>query len=309
MDNILSTPLRIYTAVWGDEYIELFEKTIIKSFGWPQNKKALNNENVTWSIHTNKKNEVKVIQLIKRIFDGNIEVNSFEQELEGSHPDMGKFLLAQFKLEIKRCLDTNSRLLLAPPDSLFGDGSLAALFNHGAQDGVCVAVAHPRVLDTIFEYPEEVGMDDSPHGNAQLVSSAFRNLHKTWSEAQLGFEKINSFVGGVCWKQLKKGLYSVQHRLPTTYLISFQPNDLQFFEAQICFGAIDHLWPSKLIAEQRQRTVGSSDSVFICEITKAGMNMPPLYPVYKREPDKFWRDAPHNQFFRQVNVIFRGVEA
>jgi hypothetical protein len=65
-NKILDTPLRIYTAVWGKKYIDLFEKTIIRSFAWPKNKAALLNEDTTWSLHTNKKDVAHLVQLCKR---------------------------------------------------------------------------------------------------------------------------------------------------------------------------------------------------------------------------------------------------
>ena len=308
MSKILDTPLRIYTALWGQKYIDLFEKTIIRSFSWPKNREALANENVTWSIHTNKKDVAKIIQLCKRTGVENYEVTELSVELDGGHPDIGAILLGQFKSEISRCLETNSRLLIAPPDSIFGDGTIPSLLSTANQEGVCVAVPHPRTLPSIFEYPSRYCESlKETLTNSELVTETFNNLHRTWSEAEVGFDRINSYVGGVCWRKINKGLYSVQHRLPTNYLLHFIPSDLQFFEKQICFGAIDHLWPTKLIQEERERVVGSSDVAFICEVTDPKQNIPPNYPYKKAEPDRFWRSAPHNSFFRQVNCIFRGT--
>lgn len=310
---ILDTPLRIYTACWG-KYIDLFEKTIIRSFRWPQNNKALLNENVTWSLHTNKKDAARLIQACKRTGIENYELTELSHPkdgtvtLEGGHPDIGAILLGQFKNEIRRCIDTNSRLLLAPPDSIFGDGTIPSLLRLGSQEGVCIAVPHPRVVPTIFEYPSRFCESlKETLTNAELVTETFNNLHRTWSEAELGFDKINSYVGGVCWKKITSGVFSVQHRLPTNYLLHFIPSDLQFFEQQICFGSIDHLWPSKLIKEERERVAGSSDLAFICEVTEPHQNVPPSYPYMKKEADRFWRNADHNKFFRQVNVVFRGA--
>ncbi len=303
---ILDTPLRIYTAVWGEKYLDLFEKTIIRSFKWPKNYEALTNERVTWSLHTNKKDQARLIQLCKRVGVNNFEVTELD---ETSDPDIGRVLLNHFNDEIKRCLEANARLLIAPPDSIFGDGTLRSLFINGAQEHVCVAVPHPRVIPSIFEYPSRLAESlRESLSNAELVTETWNHLHRTWSEAEVGYEKINSYVGGVSWKKIAKGLYSVQHRLPTNYLLHFRPDDLQFFQGQIVFGAIDHLWPSKLISEQRERVIGSSDVAFICEVTDPNQNIPPSYPYVKTEPDKFWRNAPHNQFFRQVQIVFRGVE-
>lgn len=305
-EPILDTPLRIYTAVWG-KHLDLFENTIIRSFSWPKNKRALLNENVTWSFHTRRADSVRLIQLGKRLGLENFEVTEFNRDPDTPGLDVGNVLLEQFLTEIKRCLDTNSRLLIAPPDSIFGDGTLEALFRAGNQEHICVAVAHPRVLPSIFEYPSELCPSlGGPMSNHDLVRESFKNLHKTWSEAEVGNEKINSYVGGVCWRRVGDNLYSVQHRLPTNYLLHFTQTDLVFFSQQIVFGAIDHLWPTKLIKEERERVIGSSDVAFICEVTEPHQNVPPNYPYIKKEPDKFWRNAPHNAVFRQFNVIFRG---
>lgn len=294
--------------MWGQKYVDLFEKTIIRSFAWPLNKKALNNERVTWSIHTTKEDSTKVIQLCRRLDINDFNLTLLPDEMFEAGADQGLYLLRQFCNEIDLCLKENARLLIAPPDSIFGDGTLPALFKAGQQNETCVAVPHPRVLPSIFEYPSELAPSlGASLTNAQLVTEAWRNLHKTWSEAELGFEKINSYVGGVQWKKLSPNLYSVQHRLPTNYLIHFTPSDLQFFSQQISFGAIDHLWPTKLIQEQRERVVSSSDACFIVEVTDPKQNIPPCYPFNKKEPDRFWRNAPHNAFFRQVNIIFRGA--
>lgn len=304
-EPILKNKLRIYTAAWNDKYIDLFEKTVFRSFSWPDNLKTLKNENVTWSFYTNKESSTKLLQLAKRL-----ELDNYEVREVPHHSDMGVSLLKCFSREIEHCLSDNAKLLLAPPDSLFGDGSLKSIFELGSQPESCVAVAHPRVLNTIFEYPEDLNLNE-PVTNSQLVSASFRHLHRSWSEAQYGYDKINSYVGGVMWRQIKKGLYSIQHRLPTNYLMHFTQSDLQFFtdpKRYCVFGDIDHLWPMKLIEEQRQRVVGSSDLAFICEVTDKQMNIPPNYPLDRNEPDRFWRNAYHNKIFRQFNVVFRGVE-
>lgn len=307
-ESILETPLRIYTAVWGDKYIDLFEKTIIRSFGWGKNKHALQNEKVIWSLHTKKEDSVRLIHACKRIGIEDFEITELHEDMFKPHADQGAVLLKQFIEEIRRCLETRSKLLLAPPDSIFGDGTLESLFHAGTQEYTCIAVPHPRVTPSIFEYPSEFCPSlKAELDNSTLVKCAFENLHRTWSEAQIGFDKINSYVGGVAWRRIGPNLYSVQHRLPTNYLIHFHPSDLEFFEKQIVFGSIDHIWPSKLIKEERERVVGSSDVAFICEVTDPKQNIPPNYPYMKNEPDRFWRNAPHNQVFRQFNVIFRGA--
>lgn len=302
---MLEHPLRIYTAVWGKKFIELFKKTALKSLHWQQNLEALMNVNqpIIWSLYSNEEDLTEVETIVQDAFGDfiTIETNSFSEKIEGNHPKMGNLILDCFVKEIEKCLQANAKLLLAPPDTIFGDGSLRGLFTVGAHKGICVAVPHPRVLDTILKSDDQLT-------NPQLVSLAWQHLHRTWSEAKSDREKNNAHVGGIYWKEVKKGLYTVQHRLPTNYLIHFNKDDLEFFKNQISFGVIDHLWPIFLLKREQQRYIGSSDVAFIVEVTEEKQNVPPCYPVNINQPDGFWRQEFHNKIFRQMIAVFRGVE-
>ena len=316
---MLKNKLRIYTTVWGQRYIDLFEKTILRSFSWDQNKKAIFNEDYVWSVYTNAEDEEKIrSKMIKAGFE-NLEFRRIqvpilqsydnhnqvvagykEEKVENNHPHMGLILLKCFSTEIEECLKQNAKLLMAPPDSIFGDGTVHGILSCGTLDYTCVSVPHPRVTDLIFD-------DLKQMKNSELVSLSFKNLHKTWEEANVELPMINSYVGGVQWLKIRDDLYRVCHRLPTPYLLHFKPHDLDFFKKQICFGTIDHIWPTNLIGEERIRMVGSSDVAFIVEITARCQNIPPRYPTPPHEPDKFWRNAYHNQIYRQMYSVFRGV--
>lgn len=299
---ILSNSVRIYTAVWGNKYLNLLKDTLLRSFKWPLNLEAIRNEKTTWSIHTKEEDIGEIEKLSKLLPVDNVEIYTIDKAIkrQGEHVNMGAVLLESFTHEIEKSIEEDSKILIAPPDSIFGDGTLENLFTLGEQKGVCVAVAHPRVIPSIFK-----GLG-SPLHNSKLVSLAFDNLHTTWTEAELSDKFINSYVGGVVWQRVEENLYRVQHRLPTCYLIHFDKSDLDFYKKQICFGAIDHTWPTKLFPEERIRYVGSSDMCFICEVTAPCQNIPPKYPVDKTEPDRFWRNAYHNQMFRQFFVTYRG---
>lgn len=308
MSRILSRPLRIFTAVWDKSYLDLFEKTMVRSLCWPDNNKALLDEKPVWSIHTLSKDKEQALEIAKKTGVEEFEITLFEKRPNAPDTDMGYIILQNFIREIEVCLETDSRLLLCPPDTLMGDGSLRSIFLAGIQDGTCVAVAHPRVLPTILEPPEELcTVINKPLSNAELVSAAWRHLHRSWVDAEAGLPKNNTYVGGVSWREIKRGLYSVQHRLPTNYLLDFNKSDLKFYKEQISFGVLDHVWPSNLIGEQRERYIASSDQAFLVEITERENNVPPTYPTNKREPDRFWRSAPHNQIFRQFPSTFREV--
>jgi hypothetical protein len=315
---MLKTKLRIYTTLWGQRYLDLFEKTILRSFSWPKNKEAILKEDYTWSFYTTKEDEDKItrmmtdsgftnlefrriqVPILKPYGDAQAIVGYKEEKIDGNHPHMGLVLLKCFTTEIEECLKQNAKLLLAPPDSIFGDGSIHGILACAKLDHTCVSVPHPRVVDSIFN-------ELKPSTNSELVSQSFKHLHKTWEEANADLPMINSYVGGVQWQKIGEDLYRVNHRLPTPYLLHFKPHDLEFFNQQICFGTIDHIWPTNLFGEERIRYIGSSDIAFIVEVTARCQNIPPRYPTPPNEPDKFWRNAYHNQIYRQVFSVFRGV--
>jgi len=256
-------------------------------------------EGASWSFLTKKEHQNQIAHLIK---DSGLKI----RDLDFIHlPDdfnphaAGAYMLQGFLHEIKMCITYGAQFLTAPPDTIFGNGSIANMREMARARDTVVFVPHVRVCPQIST---ELSTSLS---NAQLVGAAWRHLHKTWSEAQDGLLQINSFIGGVSWNHLRDGLYSVSHRLPTPYLINFTPEDLVFFKNQIHFGCIDHEWPSELIPEERMRVVGSSDAAFMVEITEPDQNVPPLEYYRHDSPDHFWRQRPHNKINRMFRSILR----
>src|SRR3990167_10348859 len=109
---MLKNKLRIYTTVWGSRYIDLFEKTILKSFSWDQNKKAILNEDYVWSVYTNAEDEEKIRSKMLKAGFTNLEFRRIqvpiiqtydqhnqvvagykEEKIENNHQHMGLILL------------------------------------------------------------------------------------------------------------------------------------------------------------------------------------------------------------------------
>jgi hypothetical protein len=288
--------------VWGSKYIELFKNTCLKSFTWPDNLTSLLNEDVTWVIKTKEEDlkQIKELTQTEPLKNFKVQIDPITSSVKHAEKeckrlgypglDWGMALLFEFIKEMQICLKTDSKLLMAPPDSLYGDGSLKNLFKLGRQSDICVAVPHPRVLpDILNDLPSRMT-------NAQLVKKSFDNLHTT----------INTRIGGVLWRKMDEDLYAVQHHLPTPYLLHFTEEDLNFYKHQITFGVIDHTWMSVLVPKGRVRHVTSSDLCFICEVTPACQNVCASYPYLDDVPDFFWRKAEHNNFFKQIHCTFRG---
>ncbi len=212
----------------------------------------------------------------------------------------GSYMLQALLNEMGACITYNCQSLTAPPDTIWGDGSITNMIEVGSQRDTVVFAAHARVLPTII--------DHSPmKSNAGLVKLAWEHLHKTWKDAEVGLVKVNSYIGGVSWRYLDENLYSVCHRLPTPYLCNYTPEDLVYFKNQIHYGVLDHSWPAEcLIHTERMRLMGSSDGAFMVEITEAANNIPPVEHYHPDEADHFWRNLKHNKVNRMFSVIFRG---
>lgn len=316
--KLIGRPLRVFTCVWGSKHVDWFLNGTIKSLSWPKNKEALDGS--TWTIVTFEESKTRIEELVSAAFPNVlVKVKTVPEQVQLSmgvvsskQLDASVLILMHLQAEIKECVDSGSRMLLAPPDTIFGEGTIPNLLKLGAQDGTCVAVAHPRVLPDILDF-----IGDEPVSNSQLVSLAFGSyLHQSWAAAESGAPMQNSLVGGVSWERLTKvnehkDLFAVHHRLPTVYLSNWLPEDYAFFLNQPSLGSYDHVWPGeRLIRQERQRTVGSSDACFIVEMTEFDKNIPPwneqMQAVIDQTPDAFYRDNLHNCINRLFVTVFRG---
>lgn len=314
----LKKPVRVLTCVWGDKHVGLFLNGTLKSLSWPSNKAAL--DGATWEIITGADDAPRIQTAVEEAFPNvRLEVKALPAtlkmttgEVDTSKIDHSLLILMYLQQSIKACIDSGSVFLLAPPDTIFSEHAVKNLLEVGNQDGVCVSIPHPRVLPGIIDELSSV-----PLSSEQMVKLAFtKHLHSSWANAEIGHEKQNSLVGGVCWRKLEPNhpdeiLISCQHRLPTVYVANFLPEDYAFFINQPSFGGYDHTWPGERhIRQERQRLIGSSDAAFICEVTDADKNLPPWNPqmqaVVEKMPDAFYRDQLHNCVNRLFVTVFRG---
>lgn len=286
---------QILSVFWGEPYCEWFLKGALRSLSFKNNRQTILENCSTWNIFCDDNQIDKIKEATKLVFLGlNVQVRSTAhlRAFIDQHQSAMCF-------QIEECLKANERLLFLPPDTVFSDGTVAALLKTGREPKTCVAVAHPRVLPEFL-----LSLKASTGAPEELVNLAWENLHQSWSDAEVGHPRQNSFIGGVKWEELSPKLYSVTHHLPTVYLADFTEEDLQYFKLQVSFGCYDHTWPSDILLRQvRQRLLGSSDAAFICEITHREKNIPPVKPG---DTDLFWREHPHNLHNRQTKVIFRG---
>ena len=217
-------------------------------------------------------------------------------------PDIAYKLQRCLILEAERCAAEGEALLTAQPDLVFGDGSIFAMLRLAEEaPGTCVAVPHPRVLDQ--EFVLDMGAD--PLDNAQLVRLAMKHLHSSWAHSNLGGSKVNCWQSGSAWRALGDGLIGVSMRIPTIFLARPLPADVEFLKRGPSTGAWDHAWPEKLVAEQRQRVIGSSDAAFVVELTRRGANGCEVRERPSENPDAYQGTLGHHKINRNVVAVWR----
>lgn len=285
--------LRIFTLVHGEPYITWMKNGLVKSLTWPTNHAAI--RNAEWHIYTTDEDRERVIE-IARAVDIPLKVNIIAAEWAGA-------LLAN---TVRHCLMDaavcSDSILICPPDTIFGDQSIETLVALAREPHLVISAAPVRVNQ---EFMEEFSGQRMP--NQELVSMAWKYLHQTWRDANIQLAHTNSFAGGVSWKKIGHGLYAVTHLLPTPFHITPMPSDAEWFRLYGSPGAIDHIWPSKLVDEGRQRFIASSDAAFMVEITMKDKNIPPLYPTDPHNPTNYIGQGKHNHVNRNTVCIFRAA--
>lgn len=297
--------LRLFTALWGDEKIEEFEKGPLKSLLWPKNKAVIDGS--TWDVWTYEPHVEHLERLLFNSFDIKFEAHILPTiYLDNGRMAPPPYLLHQpIQAQMVTCLNTVSKLLMIPPDTVFGEGTLANIMKLGELPGTCVAVPHMRVYQHALHH---IGAE--PISNSKLCNIAFETMHPSWISSEKDVEGTCSFWSGVRWEKLEEKLWSITHRIPTIYLASFTGHDHAFWQSQAAFGGWDHRWPGEcLIRQGRQRMPGSSDACMIVEITGPGDNIPPKTPpeaLQQFPPDAYWVDTLHAEHNRQIQFIMRG---
>lgn len=282
--------MQILSVFWGEKHFSIFRDVALRSLKWKKNVEALNGS--TWNIFC----DAELHNKFQGLVPDTITVNLRPMNLLMDFIDPFQ---AAFVWAIKQCLELDQRLLIVPPDLMFGDGTVPNLIKIGRDKSSVVVVPHVRVLPEALKFC-------GPFTNPQLVALAFSNLHRSWIDAEMGHPNNSSFHGGVEWEKLGCNLWSVRHMLPAPYLMDFTKEDLSYFESVPTFNSLDHQWPGDILVPRgRMRYVGSSDACFLVEPTEPMANIPNILPNQPKSGG-FHRDQVHNRFNNQVRCIMRG---
>lgn len=286
--------MQLFTVAYGEKHVELFRRACLKSLAFPDNRRAIYSQNPTWNIATEDKYQGYLSKMVDAYFS-EMKINFISTKDLRDYIDPIQSAIIKV---IKTCLDGREKLLMAPPDTIFGNGTIPALMQMGKTKDSAVVVPHPRVL------PNFLLEDLDPYiSNSELVTKSWKHLHQSWSDAERGHPRQNSFVGGVTWWR-EEDQIKVIHRLPTPYYMEFTEEDLNYFKNQISFGGFDHTWPSDiLIPRNRYTYITDSNQCFIVEVTEREKNVP---PIWAGSVDSFWRLGTQERHNADIISTFRG---
>lgn len=277
--------LRAFTVVYGEKHIARFRDGLVRCLAWPRNCAAL--EGAAWHIHTTPTEYQIVRDAIKHL--------GIDYQLR----EIGVFTDA-LVTQVMECSESGEALLTLNADNIFGDGSIEAMKRVAVEgEGLCVALAHPRVRPEFLSW-----MSDAPMSNAQMVDLAMRTLHPSFTTSDMSREEVNTWAGGVSWRRLGDAVWGVTVNSPSIFLARVVPDDVLRLSAP---GAWDHHWPSELVQAERQRFIGGSDAAFVVELTDIGVHMPELVRKPQNAPYAYRHNREHHRVNRNVVAVWRGL--
>lgn len=275
-----------FSYVTGENFIRYLNEICGWSLLQEENGNALRDTEFVWDVYTD-------IPAAIRLGDMRVRL----------HPAAN--YMHALRNHVRRCHAEAAWMMMLPPDTFFGDGSISNLIASAYIDNACLAAPHVRVIDREFiaaiESRKAAGLRSLR--NDELVSLAFETLHETWKSSFVDSNPSLTFHGGVLIKKLSEKIHVVQHLLPTYYLCKFIEEDLAYFDA-----ANPRYWdwdfPSHAVAKGRHRVLCSSDLFFAAELTGAGRNLTPYVPP-QTPADLFEASALHNVVNRFMMCTLR----
>jgi hypothetical protein len=175
-----------------------------------------------------------------------------------------------FRTLVHRSIETRSPTIFIFADMYYGNGSIRNLVTYGQKPGVTVGGMYLRVKQPQFAAllaRHQTATGDATISNARLVDISFDSMIDAMKNTVVDNDRNSSFLTSASIREITPDLYTYTFHSPPPILCSFQPQDAQFFER---FGwnsyLTDHIWPERLMAQNRWRVMSSSDFFFVAEL-------------------------------------------
>jgi len=211
-----------------------------------------------------------------------------------SKPNM--IMLPHLRECLQMCLDKNALLFLAPPDTIWGKGSIYNSVKMMEGKTECLAIPHIRISKD--DYPNKAPT------NRELVNMCFDYPHDAFMESFDTIEK-NGTWAGLSARKITKDIYTVIHNMPTVYLVNVTALDIQFWNQVRDFGEWDRAWLNLLFQNNRVKIASNSDVAFCAEITKEESNVPPNQNKLLYNDKHFIQGLANHWFNKFVYTLMR----
>lgn len=269
--------VRILAFAWGAS-VDVWETFCLPSLLSPGNLPAVLRDGlaVQLDLYTVDTDEPRIRALGERIASELAPLGSFAFSVgtwpQSQRPISSADLKMQFyRHHIAQVVQDGSAVIFGMADVFFGDGSLrnivrlARFGDHPVVGAVSLRVREQPFRELMRRYRETIG--PGPISNAHLVDLALRCPIAATAASYVDSDRNSSFHTGGSLLPIDDELTLIGQALTYEMLQCYTTRDFNFFAMNNAFEAIDHVWPTLLLAEQRIRLATSSDIYFSIELT------------------------------------------
>lgn len=302
---IASLRLNIVTYVYGNSYIDMFERVCLRSLMQKGNVPYLLScgYNITHLIYTTTTDAERLGKIVDKYKTDRLEFKIMTNNAVGYGRNLQKTNMIFLVESVAYCVNNPAPMFLATPDVFIGDGSLSNLISFNMKKDICIAALHVRVdRDRFLKLLDGMQGDIS---NGVLATVGMSVLSQSWADAFIDKDRNCSWQSGSAVQKIRDKLWAVTFRIPTVYLARLNRGDMAYFNSNCDYGHWDHSWPEYLIKEKRYKFAGSSDLFFAVELTSPENNK-----AHCRDND-LWNDESqnaklHSETNRNFLAIVRG---
>lgn len=322
------TELSLWTVAWGPEHLGLVRDWLFPSLAQPENLPALVGEHGYKKVYLDlyigstaedrDSAEQAADQLVRQVNGPSPSGPSLIQvNIDSSLAAGGLRTLAVRALResVKRSIERNTRLLVAPPDEFWGNGSLSNLCLYARGRNFSVATSHLRVTPDI-EPDLMASIRHFTLSNAQLVTLAFQYLAPGTAQQFDELDPNATWTGGMSIRKIRYGLWTLVNHVPSPRLVYLQEDDMRYFKRFNTVGFWDHALPARLVPHNlrvqrgdptsRLRIIADSDLFFTVERTIPGQNIERTTAGMCGN-DLYHVRRPHNELCQSLVTVLRGV--
>lgn len=217
--------LRIATLCYGDRFIDLFHRCLMRSLLQPGNLPAFAAEGreIEHLIVTQEADRER--------FEDAPALPHYTRRVvvAGDGDTRGKRL---FEIILPPCLEDGALLLMACADCFFADGAVSNTVTYNVDRHLCLAGCDLRVRESLLD-----ALPEQPIPPGKLVRLAFEHAHSSIRSCFLENDCNDTHLGSGRFQRVTPNLYSVIFRNAQIKLASIDEKDVEYFATAAPF------WP------------------------------------------------------------------